>query len=61
MPVREEAIVYGVNAALAVARHRSEALLRVFHTRERRKVVGDQIEQLFGSCDRRRAIVQHRA
>lgn len=40
MPVREEAIVYGVNAALAVARHRSEALLRVFHTRERRKVVG---------------------
>lgn len=34
-----ESVVYGLNAALAVARHRPDAIRRVFHTEQRRREV----------------------
>ena len=37
---RRESVVYGVNAALAVAIHRPESIRRVFHNKARRKVLG---------------------
>lgn len=39
MSSRSEAVVYGLNAALALARHRPQALLRVFHHKDVRKQV----------------------
>lgn len=33
---RRESVVYGINAALAVAKHRPEAIRRVFHHQDRR-------------------------
>ncbi|MCA9540716.1 MAG: RNA methyltransferase [Myxococcales bacterium] len=37
---RDEAVIFGLRAALAVGEHRPEAILRVFHTRDRRKEIG---------------------
>ena len=37
---RRESVVYGVNAALAVAQHRPEAIRRVLYHRDRRFIVG---------------------
>lgn len=37
---RRESVVYGVNAALALAAHRPHAIKRVLHHRSRRKVLG---------------------
>ena len=37
---RDDAVIFGLRAALAVGRHRPEAIRRVFHTPRRRKAVG---------------------
>jgi TrmH RNA methyltransferase len=39
MSARNEAVVYGINAALALAQHRPQAILRVFHHRDVRREV----------------------
>ncbi|MCA9544122.1 MAG: hypothetical protein KC613_07015, partial [Myxococcales bacterium] len=40
MARRKEGLVYGLHACLAVAEHRPEAILRVFHHRSRRVELG---------------------
>lgn len=37
---RDEAVIYGLRAALAVGQHRPDAIRRVFHDEQRRRAVG---------------------
>lgn len=45
---RREAVIYGVHAALAVAKHRPHAIRRVFHHRNRRVVLGPLLKATAG-------------